>query len=397
MELPHLSLDTFVAIGLVIATPWLYRIYTPFSNEPSTKTRTEKLVSTAILGHTLYMLYNLFVSPPQNIFKTLDLPLNASPEALRVKLAESFGGEQNVPQYLELLMKRLGLSDLRALYVRFGHEVLTTCSYCQSFDDYALYAFPAPLLEYIREIAFVGIMTLPKSRTAYLRPLGLGALLASLMTEAYWILTVPVNISSRGSEVPVIMWHDVFVQLRHALFLVLPLLITILPSLNLHSIPILGAFMPAPETTANPNLPPSRFQLQGQQTLIPPNATLSHVSNLTLKTLGHLMPTLHLLKYSHASIMRSQSPSSSAESGEDGNLHAQASEWWREEAREGSIVRSDEDVRKVLKASGLSMDEEVKDGDAVVQPEGQLLTSAKMAVSMLQEQGAPPSEHWIFQ
>jgi len=91
--------------------------------------------------------------------------------------------------------------------------------------------------------------------------------------------------------------------------------------------------------------------------------------------------------------MRSQSPSDS----EEASLHAQASEWWREEAREGAIVRTDETVRNVLKAAGLGTDEERKDGDVVIQPEGQLLNSAKMAVNMLQEQGAPPSEHWIFQ
>lgn len=40
---------------------------------------------------------------------------------------------------------------------RFGHNVLTTCSYCHSYGDFALYAFPGPLLEYVREIAFVGV------------------------------------------------------------------------------------------------------------------------------------------------------------------------------------------------------------------------------------------------
>jgi hypothetical protein len=41
--------------------------------------------------------------------------------------------------------------------VSFGHEALATCEYCHSFGDFALYAFPGPLLEYIREIAFVGV------------------------------------------------------------------------------------------------------------------------------------------------------------------------------------------------------------------------------------------------
>lgn len=40
---------------------------------------------------------------------------------------------------------------------RLGHEVIASCFYCQSADDYTLYAFPTPLSEYIREIAFIGV------------------------------------------------------------------------------------------------------------------------------------------------------------------------------------------------------------------------------------------------
>lgn len=85
-------------------------------------------------------------------------------------------------------------------------------------------------------------------------------------------------------------------------------------------------------------------------------------------------------------------------------LYSRASEWWRQEALEGHIVRTDENTRKVLKSTGLSLDEEIKkpagdgeeDSETVVQPEGQLLNSAKVVVNMLKEQGGPPSEHWIF-
>lgn len=140
--------------------------------------------------------------------------------------------------------------------------------------------------------------------------------------------------------------------------------------------------------------------------MLPEGITLNQISNMTLKTLGHLVPTLHLLKYSHAAIMRSQpvpttleptdgaaTPASTAQP----SLHARASEWWREESREGSVVRNDANVRHVLKASGLSLDEEVKAEDgSVTQPEGPLLNSAKIAANMLKEQGGPPSEHWVF-
>ena len=176
MELPQLPLDTYIAICLVIATPWLYRTF-------SSRSSTDQALSTLLLLHTLYILHALFVSPPQNIFKTLGLHLTASPEALRAGVAELYGGSQNVPQHLDTLLKKLGLMDLRMIYIRcvqlwmlfsnsnflssFGHHVLTTCSHCQSFDDFALYAFPGPLLEYIREIAFVGVRTFSHSLSRY--------------------------------------------------------------------------------------------------------------------------------------------------------------------------------------------------------------------------------------
>lgn len=118
MELPQLPLDVYIAAGLVIATPWLYRTFAPFSTTKPSKTRTEQAISILVLAHTLYILYGLFVAPPQNIFKALGLGLDAPPEHLRMKVVEKFGGENNVPPHLNLLLKRLGLSDLRSFYVR---------------------------------------------------------------------------------------------------------------------------------------------------------------------------------------------------------------------------------------------------------------------------------------
>lgn len=118
MELPQLSFDNFAALCLVILTPWLYRTFRPFSTEPSTRSRTEQVVSTLLLAHTLFMLHEIFVSPPQNIFKALGLGLGAAPEHLRTKIVDAYSGEENVPQHMMLLLKRLGLSDLRLFYVR---------------------------------------------------------------------------------------------------------------------------------------------------------------------------------------------------------------------------------------------------------------------------------------
>ncbi len=172
-EIPQLSSDAYIALCLVLATPLLYRVVSPFSNDAKKDLR-DRTLSVLLLLHTLYMFHALLVSPPQNIFKSLELPVNIPPEYLRAKLVEVYGGEQNVPATLVSLSKRLGLMDLRSLYIRcgflkslcnfgvdpsltsFGHEVVAGCSYCQSTDDYALSAFPTPLLEYVLEIAFVG-------------------------------------------------------------------------------------------------------------------------------------------------------------------------------------------------------------------------------------------------
>ena len=166
MYIPELSLDAYIALSVVLATLWLY---SSFSSK-------DRFLSAFLLLHTLYILHALLVSPPQNIFSSLKLPLNIPSEYLYAKLVESYGGETNLPSSVASLPKRLGSMELRTLYVRyialtcpflfhqvfkrlcrFGHEVITSCVHCRSSDDYALYAFPTPLSEYIREIAFIGV------------------------------------------------------------------------------------------------------------------------------------------------------------------------------------------------------------------------------------------------
>jgi hypothetical protein len=207
-----------------------------------------------------------------------------------------------------------------------------------------------------------------------------------------------------------LQWHDTFVQLRHTLFLLLPLLITAFPHLGLHRIPILGALIPA---SFQSSLASTRFQFQGQELSIPPNVTLSQMSTMTLQTLNHLLPTLHLLKYTHGAVMRSQgegvSASSSSPTSGDGHieavssnptstpssLHALSTQWWAEEAREGRIVRTDRKLREELKLNGL-ISEEGEEGEFSELPDGQLLLGAKMAINMLKERGVRPSEHWSY-
>ncbi|KAF8156855.1 hypothetical protein B0H34DRAFT_710809 [Crassisporium funariophilum] len=424
MDAPQLSLDTYIALALVLATPWLYLTLSPpsplSSSASAPKSRKTQALSLLLLAHTLYLLHALLVTPPPNIFAALAVPLNTPPLHLREALVAAFGGkEESVPGFLEVLVKRLGLMDLRTLYIRFGHDVMIRCSYCQSFDDFALYAFPGALWEYIREIAFIGVLTLPSSTTAHLRPLGLGLLLAALMAEVYYTLTAQISIPPRGLDMSTTTLHDTFLQSRHLLFLLLPLFLTLLPhlgNLGLHHIPILNIFIPAPPSSfssqshsqAQSQSTPMQFHLQGQNGQTPQHQhqqpTLPQLTAQTLQTLNHLVPTLHLLKYVHAAVMRSQSASSSSnsaarESEGEMSIHARASQWWAHESREGASITSDPGVRNVMRAAGLSLDPATPNANANAEggktEDGALLKSAKMAVGMMIKQGGVPSEHWV--
>lgn len=203
--------------------------------------------------------------------------------------------------------------------------------------------------------------------------------------------------------------------MRHTLFLILPIFLTLLPSLGLHHVPILGALIPAPEGSSphsHSGLPPAQYQLPGQNFKLPPDVTLSQAAKMTVDTISHIVPTLHLLKYVHAAVMRSQSPPDPNTTQQEGSeseasnsepkpeptpsLHTLASRWWATEALEGHIVRTDPNVTSVLKSVGLGLDDEQKDTSTgkVVHPEGQLKTSARMAVDHLKEHGGKPSSHW---
>ena len=122
INIPQLSLDTYVALGLVIATPWLYYLFSPY-NSPSKFTTRDQVLSLLLLIHTVYTLYPLLVAQPPNIFNYLDLPPNIPPDYLRETLIERLGRDERnvtvIPLYLDTLLKRLGSMDTRSLYFRY--------------------------------------------------------------------------------------------------------------------------------------------------------------------------------------------------------------------------------------------------------------------------------------
>ena len=127
VNIPQLSLDSYVALGLVIAIPWLYYLFSPY-NSPSKFTTRDQVLSLLLLIHTLYTLHPLLVAQPPNIFKSLDLPPNIPPVYLRETLLERLGRDgQNVtviPASLDTLLKRLGSMDMRSLYFRYVDKLM---------------------------------------------------------------------------------------------------------------------------------------------------------------------------------------------------------------------------------------------------------------------------------
>ncbi|KAF9001157.1 hypothetical protein BDQ17DRAFT_1244802 [Cyathus striatus] len=345
------SIDTYLSLSLIISTTWIYYSFI----RPSTqKPRSQKAISAFLLLHTLYIIYHILVTPPPNLFKLLKVPVNTPTDTIRALLLK-YSDDGAIPSHLERVVKRLSSFDLRTLYIRFGHNVLATCEYCLTYEDFAVYALPRPLLSYVRELAVVGIVSLDMNNRAHLRGFGVGTLIVAALAEIYYLATSPINIPPRGVEQDVFMWHDTLLKARHMLFLVLPLLIQHLPTLLPPTLPIRipilsGLVQPPPGLT-----PSARLQL----------------NQTTLQTLDHLLPALHLLKYTRAALMRTP------------ETRERSEKWWKREAREGAWIRSDEGVKRAARAAGVGFDTAEEGGGE----EGKLRTSARIAVDTLKKGG----------
>lgn len=80
---------------------------------------------------------------------------------------------------------------------------MEVCEHCTTFYDFVLYALPRPLLEYAREAAVVGVVTIRGSVRERWRPWGLGILGLSAALEAYLLMTANVTIGGNKRTVMV--------------------------------------------------------------------------------------------------------------------------------------------------------------------------------------------------
>ncbi|TFK49295.1 hypothetical protein OE88DRAFT_1662754 [Heliocybe sulcata] len=323
MPLISASVDAFLISSAAIILPTVYYVRKPKSPSATPTAPLRKPLSILVVLHTLYLLYTLLLKYPPNLFQTLDIPLTTPSESIR-NVLKAYG---DVPPALDTLLTRLSSFDARTLYVRFGQTVMQTCDYCHTPSEYALHALPTPLLEYLREAAVAGLVTIRGSFRERWRKWGVGALVVTAVVEAYWILTVEVKIPRSGKCVT--MWHDRFWTIRHLIFLVLPAVLHILPS-----------------QTPSPS----------------PLASLQTVNTATEQSiLG-----LRLFSATHAAMMRVPQ-----------TREAQL-DHFEKERREGQWGREDPDVQRRAEVLGLGYAEEP--GEA----EGRLRTSARAAVQALQ-------------
>ncbi|KAL0958017.1 hypothetical protein HGRIS_000192 [Hohenbuehelia grisea] len=347
MPLLSASLDAYLVTCSLISIPWIYLVARSTPKTPLYP-RIRPYISVILLLHTLYILHAILVAPPPNIFTSLDIPLNTSTDQIRRILAKLGGIDSQFalapgtfPKPLEALLKRLSSFDTRTLYVRFGQRVLQTCEYCQTYDEYALYALPGPLLAYIQEAALIGLVTIRGTHRERWRTLGVGAVVAAAVLEGWYISTVPIRIPRKGEKTGVVMWHDVLFLFRQVLFLLLPVLLHILPA--------------------------SALSAQNPLTAIP---TL-------LPVLESALTRLRFLKFTRGAIMRVPA------------LREKAGQWWEEERTDGDLVLGDERVRNVAEKEGYGFGPFSEEGEP-----SKLKASARLAVESFLRGGLPPSQHW---
>jgi hypothetical protein len=89
------------------------------------------------------------------------------------------------------------------LSIRYGHDVLHDCTYCSTASDFALFALPYPLLQYLRTAVPVGPLTLKISHKQRWYIPVIGVLAAAAAGEAWWISTVPITVNKDQNGVMV--------------------------------------------------------------------------------------------------------------------------------------------------------------------------------------------------
>ncbi|KAG8214853.1 hypothetical protein J3R82DRAFT_10018 [Butyriboletus roseoflavus] len=306
---------------------------------------------TAAVGlHTLFILSNLALRRPPNLFVRLGIPINAPVDRIRSLLMGEAGlntmGEQDtlmvspeIPKDIDKLLTRLGVHGSRDTYARFGQRAMQMCLYCSSTADYTILVLSGILLDYLRTATLLLFLTTNINGHQRWRTNVLGVLTCAFLAEVYAFTSasaVPLDKDAKTA----FMWHDNLFLARNVLFLMLPVFIQILPVI----------YPPPPASVA---LAPA---------------------------LGHLeriLPRAHLLKCFRQAVLRHP------------YTREQAVKFWANDAAEGATARSDPNVQMTASKLGLGFATPAGSGDKIGQ-ESVLRANARLAIQSLKPLFMPP-------
>lgn len=229
MPLLSASADTFILGAVVCLVAFAYRRPTPAPTKNARQPKYWPLITGILAMHTLYILYILSFKTPPNLFTRLHLPLSTPSQKIRDTLLARTrtSGDSTLPEHIEELLTRLNTFDVRTYLVRFGQNTVQECEWCVTFTEYAVYTLATIVLSYIKEAALLGLVTIRGTNRETWRSTTLGVLMLACIADVYWMLTVRITVDQQD----VTMWYDTLWILRHALFIILPLITHfILPS-----------------------------------------------------------------------------------------------------------------------------------------------------------------------
>ncbi|EJD05512.1 uncharacterized protein FOMMEDRAFT_103583 [Fomitiporia mediterranea MF3/22] len=342
MALVSASVDVFLLLSIFTVASWLYITFSARQpKRPETRNaqlaqgdlesepQTRRFLSIFVALHSVYILYKLIITPPQNIFALLHVPLNEASDKIRHLLMEK-AHVTLLPKSLEILLMRLQSFDVRISYVRFGHSAVQDCEHCATLHDFALYALPAPVLEYVRMSAIIGLATIHGSGREGWRFVALIMLSMVAATEVYFVLTSEVVFVAEEKQT--IMLHDMALCFRRIFFLLfLPLLYLIPPRRKA----------------------PSLLQV---------------LPDLAVR-MERMHARLQLLRLTSAG--RARHP----------NLHTSADAWWTRQRENGQSAMNDPTLHETVGKLGLSLDENETGADGK-----NLRARARALVGVLQSQ-----------
>ncbi|KAH7105206.1 hypothetical protein BKA62DRAFT_441437 [Auriculariales sp. MPI-PUGE-AT-0066] len=249
-----------------------------------------------VAAHSVYLLYKVFLHPPLNIFTSLRVPLTTPASTLRnMLLARTEPRADTLSPPLEELLIRLSSFDIRTLYIRLGHDAIQGCEHCTTPNEFTIVSLPRPILDYIREILFVGALTSRALQKRHWRRWAVGALIAAALFERYMLYTVSIRVPSHGLGVT--MWHDRLWFCRQFIFLFMPILVYVLPA-----------------------------------RLSPPSVVAQ--MDMTAQSLQHIIRNMQLLEMVRAASLRTP------------DVREDLTGYWENEEQEGQWARANGEVQK---------------------------------------------------